>query len=46
MVWTAPLLIEYAKRSGTPMSDAIDAMLRITPPPCRSMAGSAARAHR
>ena len=42
IVSTAPFDIEYANRSGTPTSDAIDAMLRMTPPPCRSMIGTAA----
>ena len=46
MVCTAPLVIEYAKRSGMPTSDAIDAMLRITPPPCRTIIGTAARAQK
>jgi hypothetical protein len=29
-----------------PMSDAIDAMFRMTPPPCRTMIGTAACAQR
>jgi hypothetical protein len=33
------LLIEYAKRSVSPISDAIDARLRMTPPPPRSIIG-------
>ncbi len=33
MAITAPLLIEYAKRSASAAEPAIDAMLRITPPP-------------
>src|SRR5262245_46884734 len=32
MASTAPLLVEYANRSSSPMSDAIEAMLRMTPP--------------
>ena len=32
MVRTAPLVIEYAKRSGRPMSEAMDARLTIAPP--------------
>ena len=38
--------MEYAKRSATPMNDTIDAMLRMTPPPCRTITGTAARLHR
>ena len=42
MLSTAPLLVEYANRSGMPMSDAMDAMLRMTPPPPFKMMGRAA----
>ena len=32
IVSTAPLVIEYAKRSASPMSEAIEARLTIRPP--------------
>src|SRR5688572_30262403 len=46
IVSTAPLVMEYAKRSATPMNATIDAIFRMTPPPCRTMSGTAARVHR
>ncbi len=42
MATTAPLLMEYAKRSASAAVPAMDAMFRMTPPPCDFMCPIAA----
>ena len=42
MAMIAPLLIEYAKRSGIPAEPAIEARFRMTPPPFAFMGPIAA----